>query len=495
MLLRDKEPKYPRESGILMHISSLPSHYGIGSLGTEAYRFIDFLKKSRQTYWQILPLCPVGKGNSPYSSVSTFAGEILFIDIDMLIDDGLLSPSDIPECDFPKSIDYKRVREFKLPLIKKAAARFEIKDRDFKKFRQKNAYWLHDYALFMSIKDVYGNKSFAALHDGLKYRLPSEIEKFKLKHADKLLFYEIAQYFFFKQYMGLKAYAEQSGIKIIGDIPFYVQYDSADVWSKPYNFKLGRDLTPVLAAGVPPDIFSENGQLWGNPIYDWDFQRTTGYKWWKKRLSHNAELYDIIRIDHFRAFADYYTVPYGAENAKSGKWEKGVGLQFWKSVMEDINTEIIAEDLGGETPEVERLIRDTGFPNMKVLQFAFNTDLSNHFLPKNYQKNCICYTGTHDNDTTRGWFEKATERERLMFSRLVPADKSHSAVFSLIAYAMSSKAKTVIIPIQDYLQLDSADRLNTPGIETGNWEWRLPKNALTDDLTATVRRLSDGRNR
>ncbi len=495
MLLRGNEVKYARESGILLHISSLPSPYGIGSLGREAYRFVDFLKKSRQTYWQILPLCPVGKGNSPYSSVSSFAGEMLFIDLDMLIDDGLLNPADIPEAGFTKNVDYRPVREFKLPLIKKAAENFDTKSRDFKAFRRENSYWLDDYAVFMALKEVYRKKSFAELADGLKYRLPSDLNHFRKNHAEQILFYEITQYFFFSQYFKLKSYAAENGIKIIGDIPFYVQYDSADVWSRPDNFRLGRDMTPVLVAGVPPDVFSADGQLWGNPIYDWDFQKTTGYEWWKERLAHNAKLYDVIRIDHFRAFADYYTIPYGAQNAKSGKWEKGVGLPFWNIMKENIDAEIIAEDLGGETPEVEKLILDTGFPNMKVLQFAFNTDLENPFLPKNYQKNCVCYTGTHDNDTTRGWFEKASERERLMFSKLVPADKSNSAVLSLIAFGMKSKARIVIVPMQDYLQLDSSDRLNTPGIPSGNWEWRLSTDDICDSLTETVKRLSDGRNK
>lgn len=494
MLLRGNEVKYARESGILLHISSLPSPYGIGSLGREAYRFVDFLKKSRQNYWQILPLCPVGKGNSPYSSVSSFAGEMLFIDLDMLVDEGLLNPADIPEEKFPKNVDYRLVRQFKLPLIKKAAENFDTKSRDFKAFLRENSYWLNDYALFMALKEVYRKKSFAELSDGLKYRLPNELEHFKKSHAEQILFYEITQYFFFSQYFKLKSYAEENGIKIIGDIPFYVQYESADVWSRPDNFRLGRDMTPVLVAGVPPDVFSADGQLWGNPIYDWDFQKTTGYEWWKARLSHNAKLYDVIRIDHFRAFADYYTIPYGAKNAKSGKWEKGVGLPFWNIMKENIDAQIIAEDLGGETPEVEKLIHDTGFPNMKVLQFGFNTDLDNPFLPKNYQKNCVCYTGTHDNDTTRGWFEKASEREKLMFSRLVTADKSSSAVLSLIAYAMKSKARMVIIPMQDYLQLDSSDRLNTPGMPYGNWEWRLSADDIDETVSETIKRLCEGRN-
>ena len=494
MLLKGNETKYKKESGVLMHISSLPSRHGIGDLGSEAYRFVDFLKSSRQTYWQLLPLCPVGKGNSPYSSVSAFAGEILFIDLNSLVSDGLLSPDEIPEAEFPKNTDYKKAREFKLPLIKKAAERFDPKSRDFKAFLGDNAHWIYDYALFMAIKSAFPNKSFTELEDGLKYRLPDAIERFKKEHAEQILFYEITQYFFFTQYFKLKKYAAENGVKLIGDIPFYVQLESADVWSNPDIFRLGRDMTPVLVAGVPPDYFSEDGQLWGNPIYDWEYQKANNYDWWRKRLVHNAKLYDVIRIDHFRAFADYYTIPYGAETAKIGKWEKGVGLPFWNLMKQYVNAEIIAEDLGGNTPEVEKLVEDTGFPNMKVLQFAFDSDLNNPFLPKNYSPNCVCYTGTHDNNTTRGWFEGLGEREQVMFSHLLPADKSGSAVLSLISLAMKSKARIVIIPIQDYLQLDSRDRFNTPGVPTGNWEWRLSAGDLTDKLADEIKRLSTGRN-
>ena len=494
MLLRGSNTKYPRESGILLHITSLPSPYGIGSFGAAAYEFVDFLKKSNQTYWQLLPLCPVGKGNSPYSSVCSFAGEPLLIDLDELVNDGLLSPADIPEDTFSQNVDYKRAREFKLPLIRRAAESFNRKNRGFRDFRRENAYWLHDYALFTAIKASARNKSLSELDEGIKYRLPNTLKAFKAAHAEEIAICEIIQYFFFKQYIKLKNYANTAGIKIIGDIPFYIQLDSADVWSNPDLFKLGRDMTPTQVAGVPPDIFSETGQLWGNPIYDWDAMKADGYGWWKKRLAHNARLYDVIRIDHFRAFADYYTIPYGAENAKSGKWEKGAGLAFWNTVKPAVSAEIIAEDLGGDTPEVKKLIEDTGFPNMKILQFAFDSDLDNQFLPKNYDKNCVCYTGTHDNDTTRGWFEKATQKEKIMFSGTVPADKSSSAVLSLIAMGMRSRARMVIIPMQDWLQLDSSARMNTPGVPYGNWEWRMSGDDITDELINTVKRLSGGRN-
>ncbi len=495
MRLRGRFTKYKRTSGILLALSSLPSAYGIGSLGEKARNFIDFLSKTNQTYWQLLPLVPIGKGNSPYSSPSAFAGEILYIDIDELIYSGLLSVEDIPKKDFTKNTDYNAVKKFKLPLLRKAAFNFNISDSSFKSFRKENSYWLRDYALFMAIKDSYGGSPFNEWEDSLKYRFPEALELFEETHPEEILFYEITQFLFYSQYFSLKQYAAKNGIKLIGDIPFYVSFDSADVWSNPDCFRLGRDMTPILVAGVPPDIFSSEGQLWGNPIYDWSFHKKTNYSWWKMRLTHNARLYDVIRIDHFRAFADYYTIPFGAQNAKSGKWEKGVGMHFWSEVMPLIKgTEIIAEDLGGETEEVDRLITDTGFPNMKVLQFAFDSDLKDPFLPKNFNQNCICYTGTHDNDTTAGWYENATKKERLLFSKLVPADKSGSAVLSLIAFGMKSRAKTVIIPLQDYLELPSTDRMNSPGSGKDNWEWRFCDSQLSDKLAETVLRLTHNRN-
>ncbi len=495
MLLRGKRERYKKESGILLPLSSLPSNYGIGTLGEEAYRFADFLEKSGQTYWQLLPLCPIGKGNSPYSALSTFAGEILYIDIDFLVKDGFLEENDIPKKNFGENIDYKSVRKFKLPLLKKAADNFNTEIRDFKRFKKENSYWLDDYCLFMTIRESHLGLAFHKWDEQLKYRLPKSLEKFKKNHTEEIEFYEITQYFFYSQFFALKNYCEDIGIKLIGDIPFYVALNSADVWSNPECFKLGRDMTPVQVAGVPPDIFSSEGQLWENPIYDWNFQKKTDFFWWTKRLEHYSYMYDVIRIDHFRAFADYYTIPFGSANAKLGTWEKGVGMQFWNTVKPIIsNTEIIAEDLGGETPEVEELVKMSGFPNMKVLQFAFSSDLKNTFLPKNYNKNCVCYTGTHDNDTTLGWYEKLSKKEKLLFEKLVPEDESRSPVLSLIAYGMKSKARIVIIPFVDYLELPSSCRINTPGCESGNWKWRYQSSALTDSLSDTVLRLSDNRN-
>lgn len=494
MRLRGKAGKKENFCGILLAISSLPSKYFIGTLGREAYKFIDFLRESGQSYWQLLPLCPVGKGNSPYCSLGSFAGEPLYIDLEMLAEAGLLSSRDIPRGVYSEKTDYEAARRLKLPLLKKAARAFDVNTGAFIKFKKENAYWLKDYALFMAIKESFSGAEFNTWEAGLKYRFPNELLIFEDMHPEEILFYEITQYLFYSQLRALKLYAEHNGIKLMGDIPFYVAADSADVWANPEGFKLGRDMTPVLVAGVPPDVFSSNGQLWGNPVYDWEYQKKNGYSLWKKRLIHTAEIFDAVRIDHFRAFADYYTVPYGALNAKSGKWERGPGADFWEKMMPFIKgTEIIAEDLGGDTPEVRALIEKTGFADMRILQFAFNTDLKNRFLPKNFGRSCVCYTGTHDNSTAAGWYENATPKEKLLFSRLVPHDKSGSEVYSLILFGMRSRARNVIIPLQDYLRLPDFARMNIPGVESGNWEWSFSPEVLTEELSREIRRLSGAR--
>ncbi len=458
MRLKDK-PKQKR--GILLPISSLPSAHGIGTFGKEAFGFIDFLKKTKQNIWQMLPLCSIGRGNSPYASISCFAGEILYIDLETLLSEGLLMKDEIENVEFPKNVDYSLVRKFKLPLFKKATERFDKNNTDFKIFLTENSFWLKDFAEFMS--ENYGESTD---------------------------FYEITQFIFHKQYNALHRYATQNGIEIMGDIPFYVDIESADVKTNPKVFKLGEDLTPTLVAGVPPDIFSSTGQLWGNPIYNWDYLKTVGYDWWGKRLSHNARLYDSIRIDHFRAFADYYCIPKGSLDARHGFWQIGVGNDFW-SKMRHITekTQIIAEDLGGEkSPLVIELLKQTGFPNMKVLQFAFDTDESNVFLPRNFGHNTVCYTGTHDNDTTLGWYKKLSQNELKMFKKTVP-QKYFSPVLNLISFALSSKSERVIIPFTDYLELDSKDRINTPGVPAGNWEWRFSKLDITEELIEKIVQL------
>ena len=459
MLLRDKSVKQKR--GILLPLFSLPSPHGIGSLGEEAYRFIDFLRETNQSYWQILPLCPVGKGNSPYTSLCSFAGEILYIDLNLLVRDNLLENKEIGEKDFPKNVDYEVLRGFKIPLLRLASSRFNTKDAEYRDFCKENEYWLKGFADFM----------------------------FKREHYEKE-FYYITQFLFFKQYNRLHNYANVSDIKIIGDIPFYVAPHSSDVADNPRIFELDEDMKPTLVAGVPPDIFSTDGQLWGNPIYNWEHLQKTDFKWWKERIIHNLKLYDVLRIDHFRSFADYYCIPADSENAKSGYWKQGVGNRFWESLKKDIGeVPIIAEDLGGEDSAlVKELLEQTGFPNMKVLQFAFNKDLSNPFLPQNFNRPCVCYTGTHDNDTTLGWYEHLSEKAKALFLKTVP-QKQTSPVLNLISFALSSKAKNVIIPLQDYMQLDTSARINTPGVPKGNWVWRFQRQDITDELKKLIKNI------
>lgn len=480
------------ESGILLHITSLPSKYGIGTFGEEAYKFVNFLKDSGQRYWQILPLCPIGKGNSPYTSSCCFAGEPLLVDLEILMRDGLLEASELPEDFGYKKVDYNLVKSIKIPLLKKAAARFNKKRLDYIRFVKENDFWLTDYAIFTTAIEVGNLKSISEFEEGLKYRRPIAVENFKNAYYDEIEEKKIMQYFFYCQYFALKHFAAKNGVRIIGDLPIYVSLDSSDVWRSPDNFRLGGDMTPVVVAGVPPDEFSADGQLWGNPIYDWDYQKRTNYAWWRKRLEFSAKLYDIMRIDHFRAFADYYTIPYGAKNARSGNWEKGAGITFWQQIELKLGKlKIIAEDLGVESPELEELVRATGFPNMKVLQFAFDGGLQNKFLPRNYNKNCVCYTGTHDNNTTLGWYKNATPHERELFKKNVQNSGFKEPSYQMIWLAMRSRANTVIIPMQDWLCLDESARMNYPGTESGNWEWRMGKNYNTEELLYNIKTLSD----
>lgn len=493
MPLRDKEQK--RLSGVLMAVSSLPSKYGIGSFGVEAYKFVDFLHDAKQRFWQILPLNPLGEGDSPYKSTSTFAGEILYIDLDFLVRDGLLSAEDITPKKFLENVDYKTVREFKIPLLKKAAQNFNTKSKNYQNFLRENDFWIEDYALFMSALQVYRTQSLVALPDGIKYQISGEVEKFKAKYKAWIDFYKITQYFFFCQYYELKRYANVKGIMIIGDIPFYVSPDSADVWGNPDDFKVDRDFLPTAVAGVPPDVFAEDGQLWGNPIYNWDNMRENGYKWWQMRLGFCRRLYDVLRIDHFRAFANYYSIPYGSTTATAGSWVSGEGADFWEKMHEEIgNINIIAEDLGGEDdPDVIALLEHTDFPNMKILQFGFTGDMQNIYLPQNYPYNCVCYTGTHDNDTTLGWYNSATTKQRVMFNTII-RNNANCVSHDMIRAASKSQSMLCIIPMQDLLCLDSSARMNTPGTKNGNWQWRMSTDDINQDNAKLLKKLTKERN-
>ena len=493
MPLKDRSKK--RDSGVLLAVSSLPSDYGIGTFGEQAFKFIDFLKNSRQRFWQILPLNPLGEGNSPYKSISCFAGEMLYIDLDFLVRDGLLSPEDIGEYKNCDRVDYNAVRRFKIPLILKAAENFNTNALFFKKFLKENDWWLNDYAVFAAALSVYKTSCIADLPDGIKYRLPHDLKAFEEKHRDKITFYKIVQYIFYSQYFNLKNYAEECGVKIIGDIPFYVSPDSVDVWVNPDDFKVGRDFTPTAVAGVPPDIFSKDGQLWGNPLYNWQNMRKNEFLWWQKRLGFCKSLYDVLRIDHFRAFADYYSIPYGSKTAVNGSWQKGEGVAFWNKIREKIGSiNIIAEDLGGEDdPDVKELLRQTDFPNMKILQFGFDGDMQNVFLPQNYNYNSVCYTGTHDNDTALGWYKNAPRKQKAVFNALIK-DNDLNVSHRMIRAVSKSPSMLCIVPMQDILCLESSARMNIPGTMSGNWVWRLKKSDINEKNSEILKDLTKERN-
>lgn len=492
--MQSKDKTQKRYSGVLLAVSSLPSNYGIGSFGVEAYKFIDFLRDSHQRFWQILPLNPIGEGNSPYKSSSAFAGELLYIDIDFLVRDGLIDCCEIEDIKSSKNVDYNAVRSFKLPLLKKAVKRFDKENKNYKVFLRENEFWLNDYALFETALQVFGVSSICDLPDDFKYKIPQFIDRFEEKYQSRIDFYKIAQYFFFCQYYELKRYANKSGVDIIGDIPFYVSLDSADVWGNPDDFLLDQNFKPKQVAGVPPDIFSESGQLWGNPIYNWQNMREDNYDWWVKRLAFCCDMYDVIRIDHFRAFAKFYSIPY-SKNALFGDWISGEGESFWNVVREklgDIN--IIAEDLGGEDdPQVTKLLEKTGFPNMKILQFAFTGSMQNVFLPQNYSYNCVCYTGTHDNDTALGWYNKASTKERVIFNTLI-RNNANCVPYDMVRALSKSDAMICIVPMQDLLCLDSSARMNTPGTIGGNWVWRMSDDDINNENAKLLKKLTKERN-
>lgn len=483
MRLKDKK------RGILMPLASLPSAYGIGDLGRSSFTFIDFLSNSGIDCWQLLPLVPLGKGNSPYYSVSCYAGEPLYIDLNELADDGLLSVSDIDYKYNREFIDYDEIREKKYYYFLKAFKNFDGENREFLRFQKENELWLEDYAVFCTAAEEFGHLKY--FDDGLKYRLFDRLNEFKSLNSEKIKFYKVLQYFFYRQFFKMKAYAEKRGITLIGDIPFYISDNSTELWQNPQYFKLERDLTPSFIAGVPPDIFSKTGQLWGNPVYDFTVMKKDGYLWWKNRIEHQKKLYDIIRIDHFRAFANYYEISSSEETALNGKWVKGPAEDFFKTLNKSIKLPpIIAEDLGGEDDkDVERLLKNTGYPGMKVLEFCFEKINDPKSVPKNFPFNCVCYTGTHDNDTFSGWFKKLSPKQKVLAGRYIDINSSVSVSEQVIKYANSLNIKMVIIPLQDYLNLDSKARINTPGTATGNWIWRAKGEYLSKSVSDKIRNL------
>ena len=484
-----------RKSGVLLPVSSIPSKYGIGTFYRQAYAFIDLLEKAGQSYWQILPLGPTGYGDSPYQSFSTFAGNPYYIDLEALIEEGYLTKADCDQYDFGDNeeyIDYEKIYLSRFKVLKTAYHNSQIvKNPDFQKFTTDNSYWLDDYALYMAVKNSFEGKSWSEWDEDIKLRKPAAMEEYREKYAEEVIFYQFQQYLFAKQWFALKAYANKKKIRIIGDIPIYVAFDSADTWANPELFQLDDTLTPVAVAGCPPDAFSATGQLWGNPLYQWDYHKKTEYAWWMKRIAYCYELYDVVRIDHFRGFDEYYSIPYGDPTAEFGHWEQGPGYDIFKTMKAQLgNKAVIAEDLGFLTDSVIKLVKKTGYPGMKILQFAFDSREESDYLPHNYVANSIVYTGTHDNDTTLGWYESLNRKDKAFAKRYLNIRSKKEIQWEFIRAAMASVSDTCIIPMQDYLGLGAEARTNIPSTLGTNWKWRMLPGQFTEELAERIYRMT-----
>ena len=485
-----------RTAGILMPISSLPGKYGIGCFNLKAYEFVDFLRDAGQTYWQILPIHPTSYGDSPYQSFSTFAGNPYFIDLEALIAEGVLSNAECDSVFFgdeEDDINYAALYDGRKILLTMAYERSRISENpEYQKFTADNGWWLEDYALFMALKDFFNGQCWYEWPEDIRLRYDYALDHYRRELYFDIEYQKYLQFKFFQQYGWLKNYANSQGVKIIGDIPIYVAMDSADTWANPRLFQLDERNMPTAVAGCPPDGFSATGQLWGNPLYRWDYHRETGYDWWLTRLWYVYQLYDVTRIDHFRGFDEYYSIPYGHKTAEFGHWEKGPGIELFRRAEEVLGWhEVIAEDLGFVTDSVRQLVRDSGFPGMKVLQFAFDsrdTGSARDYLPHNYTENAVVYTGTHDNDTTIGWFEAISDDDwnlaRDYLCDFYTPDEEMDQPF--VALAMQSIARMCIIPMQDYLGLGTEARMNTPSTIGCNWRWRMTEDQFTEDLCRDI---------
>lgn len=487
-----------RRSGILLPVSSIPSRFGIGTFSKQAYEFVDFLEKAGQKLWQILPLGPTGYGDSPYQSFSTFAGNPYYIDLEALIQKGWLTEEECCKADHGGNehyVDYEKVYHCRTALLKKAY--LQAKETgleasgEYLAFVGENAHWLEDYCLYTAVKSHFGGICWVEWEEGIRLRRPDAVRHYQRLLAGEISFYRFQQYLFFTQWHALKSYANKKGIEILGDIPIYVAFDSADAWGSPELFWLDEKHMPISVAGCPPDAFSATGQLWGNPLYDWDYHRKTGYDWWMKRIAHCYRLYDVLRIDHFRGFDEYWAVPYGDKTAQGGQWRKGPGRELFDTMKRRLGEkQVVAEDLGFLTQSVKDLVKQTGYPGMKVLQFAFDSDVYNDYLPHNYEKNCVVYTGTHDNDTTVGWLAESPEKRReFIYEYFGIKEEEKEPQNKLIRAALSSAADTAVIPMQDHLGLGREARINTPSTLGDNWKWRMDKDALTEELAGRIRRL------
>ena len=484
-----------RASGILLPISALPSPYGIGTLGKAAYAFADFLHAAGQKYWQLLPLGPTSYGDSPYQSFSTFAGNPYFIDLDLLAEEDLLDKEDLAAADWgndPRYVDYGEIYEVRFDVLRRAFLRGRERDREaVERFQAENP-WLKNYALYMAVKAHFGMKSWLEWPDeAIRVRAPEAVARYEKELAEDVAFYTYLQYLFFKQWGELREYIHSLGIRIIGDLPIYVAMDSADVWAEPEFFQLGEGNIPTEVSGVPPDYFSADGQLWGNPLYDYDRMRQDGFGWWIRRVEGASRLFDVIRIDHFRGLESYWAVPYGAETAREGRWRKGPGMDLVGVLTQWFHgLDIIAEDLGFLTPEVHQLLRDSGLPGMKVLEFAFDAREPSNYLPHTYERNCVCYVGTHDNETVMQWREQADRADVTFARKYLGLNEAEGFHWGMIRGGMSSVADTFVAQMQDYLGLGAEGRMNTPGTLGNNWRWRLLPGEASPALARKIRRYA-----
>lgn len=486
-----------RKSGILLHITSLPGKYGIGTMGREAREFVDFLKKSGQSYWQILPIHPTSYGDSPYASYSTFAGNPYFIDFDLLKDEGLLQKEEYDNInwgDQEDQVDFGILYNQHSHVLRKAVDRFlKNPDREYEEFLQKNADWIDDYALFMALKDRFDGKAWSEWPEEYRHYTKENAKKWREEMSDVVNYYRVIQYFFSRQWNALKKYANDNGVEIIGDLPIYVAMDSVDVWSHPGLFELDEYLVPTEVAGCPPDGFSAVGQLWGNPIYRWDEHKKTGYEWWIRRVDYLTKMYDVLRIDHFRGFDSFYSIPFGETTAINGHWNEGPGMDLFQAITNKVGEKrIIAEDLGLLTDSVKKLLADTGYPGMKLLQFAFDSrdPGATFYAPYNYPKNSIAYTGTHDNNTIQGWFDDILPEDKEYAIEYLQCHNPEDRHWVMIRELLKSPSDTAIITAQDLLGLRSESRMNTPNTVGNNWKWRLKDHQLTDQLADDLFRMN-----
>ncbi len=484
-----------RKSGILMHITSLPGPYGIGSMGQAAYDFVDFLQKAGQSYWQILPLCPTGYGDSPYQSFSTFAGNHYLIDLDDLVRQNLLTRQELEEIPWferEDQVDFGGLYVYRNEVLHRAFRRFQP-DEEFRRFVKNNDDWLEDYALFMALKEKFDGTEWQSWTLILMMRLPEVLDAYRQELADLIQYQYFLQYQFRRQWRALRRYANERGVKIIGDVPIYVPLDSADVWANPYIFQLDPSRRPKRVAGCPPDAFNSDGQFWGQPLYDWDYLKKSGYSWWIRRLRSAAQMYDVVRLDHFRSFESFWSIPAGEKNATNGQWVKGPGLDFIHFLHTVLpNLEFIAEDLGFVTPQVRQLQIDSGYPGMRVIQFAFDGLADNIYLPEHYPENSVAYTTTHDCVSMGQWFAQASPECVTRAREKLALNDQEGQIWGVIRACMASKSKLCIIQMQDYLELGAGSRMNNPGtLSLENWTWRASPGFTSDTLAGKIRSLTE----